>query len=139
MGWWSTGIMGGDSPLDIQSRFEDKFGKQDAPTPEEAITFINEMIAEWDCEQDVIKQVTGYLVLERKGKFSDELRNLIIEGIVGEDTSTWNRPSERDTILAEFKTLVQRYPNEGSEVNMPEQKGLFESIFTELYDLQYIC
>lgn len=143
MGWWSETIMGGDTPLDFQSEFEDTFGDDEsemAISPDDAIAFINDTIAGYSIESDdndinVLKQVTGLLVMERSGPFSDELRKVVLAGVDGElagGCEEWDEPEARMATLREFADLVNAYPNEGADVTLPHQPGLMEIIAKNL-------
>lgn len=148
MGWWSEGIMGGDTPLDIRAEFEDRFGSDDpdateenkllcVPTADEGLAFLNDTMTEWNFGSDypIIKQVTGFLVMERSAPMNDELRRLVIEGIdaeineIKQGAPTWNDPASRLQSLSDFRVLVEAYPTEGGNVDLPHQPGLFEKIF----------
>lgn len=151
MGWWDEGIMGGDTPLDFKGNFEDTFGSTDPgfneyreendhdpipfviPTPEQVIEFIH-TTDKWG-DGDILKQVTGFLVMERGAPMNDELRALIIEGIDEEivgGAETWNSPDTRIDRLQEFRKNVLAYPAEGGKVDMPDSPGLFEKLAEHL-------
>ncbi len=135
MGWWSASIMGGDAPLDIQSQYEDTFtGGQGfcAPTPEDAISFIDVAIRSGE-EAHLVKQVVGFILMQAGAAFSPELRRLVLDGIDSEDPKAegWNKPEERAAVLADFRKRVEEYPDAGSKVEMPHQPGLMETIMGE--------
>lgn len=125
MGWWSESIMGGDSPLDVEIRYNDSHVR----TAEEAVDVIEKTIADWRCEEHAIKQAVGFCHIRNGLPMNDELRELILEGIAEEDISVWNDPEERDRRLTEFKQIVEAYPAKGGRVDLPEQEGLFDKIF----------
>lgn len=144
MGWWSDSIMGGDAPLDIEFSFEERFGTNDAekaseeefpefrlPTSEETVEFITRMTKDED--NNLVKQVTGFLVMERAAPMSDELRHLVLEGIDGEikeGAQDWDDPASRLQTLSNFRDLVAVYPSTGATVELPRQPGLFETIMS---------
>ena len=141
MGAWSPSIMGGDTPLDIESMFEDRFGSSDperaedglpeyrVPTSAELIDFIGKTTADYG-DGEIVAQVTGFLALQRGAEMSEELRALVLAGIdqeAAEGAVEWDRPEERLAALAEFRALVAIY--QGGAVELPHQEGLFERIF----------
>lgn len=136
MGWWSETIMGGDSPLDIAQCFEDRFGTRKDINPEEAIKLIDDTIAMWKCDECIIKQVVGFMMIERGCSFSSELRKVVLEGIDDEDTTSWKDSSTRDEKLREFRNIVEAYPVEGGLAELPRQEGLFQKIFEKLVELR---
>lgn len=145
MGWWSDSIMGGDAPLDIEFGFEERFGTNDAekaseeefpefrmPTAEESVEFINEMIRGGE-DNNLVRQVTGFLVMNRAAPMSDELRRIILEGIddeIKEGAQDWDDPASRVQTLSDFRELVTAYPSAGGTVELPRQPGLFETIMS---------
>lgn len=132
MGWWSESIMGGDTPYDIQFCFEEQFGLAQTPTTDEAVAFIGASIEDSPYNAHVIKQVTGFIMMERSAPMNDELRRLVLEGIdeeISEGATQWQDPSLRLTALSDFRALVEAYPAEGGRVDLPHQPGLFEKIF----------
>lgn len=152
MGWWDEGIMGGDTPLDFKGNFEDRFGSEDPefnewrvedghapipfvkPDPQDVVAFINEIGDKWG-DGEILKQVTGFLVMERGAPMNDELRALIIQGIdeeISEGAESWGSPETRIARLQEFRKAVEAYPAEGSEVQMPESPGLFSKMAEHL-------
>lgn len=128
MGSWSTSIMGGDAPLDIEYLFEQRFGEAGVPTADEALEFMTKTIQEDQYEHTTVKQVTAFILMQRGAPMHDEVRRIALEGIAEEDTSDWKDPSERDASLAQFGELVKLYPAEGGRVDLPHQPGLFEKI-----------
>lgn len=140
MGWWSVSIMGGDTPLDFQGMFEDRFGSKGhpgfkVPTAEEGVQFIRDNWGRWGSDESItLKQVTGFLMIERAAPFNDELRKLVLEGL-DEEIETgceeWKKPEQRLSVLQGFRKLVEAYPNEGVAIELPHQPGLFE-MFDEL-------
>lgn len=145
MGWWSDDIMGGDTPLDLQGDFEDKFGALDPyegqfedvatpptfvlPTPEQSIAFIEERLG---YDGEITKQVVGFMLLERGAPLNDRLRALINEGLDEDESENWNDSGSRAVRINEFRQLLAQYPDEGRAQEMPHQAGLFETIFNKL-------
>jgi hypothetical protein len=141
MGAWSPSIMGGDTPLDIESMFEDLFGPEGSdrdddglpdyrvPTSAEMIDFIEKTTASYG-DGEIVAQVTGFLALQRGADMSEELRTLVLAGIDQEAAGgavEWDKPEERLAALAELRALVVDY--QGGKVELPHQEGLFERIF----------
>jgi hypothetical protein len=148
MGWWDEGIMGGDTPLDFKGNFEDTFGSPDAefnqyriedghepipfvkPAPQDVVAFIKDNSQKWG-DDEILRQVAGFLLMERGAPMNAELRQLIIEGIdmeVGEGAESWGSPETRLERLEEFRKAVLAYPDDGAEVTMPESPGLFSKM-----------
>ena len=128
MGWWSTSIMGGDTPLDVSDGFNREFGIQ-KPTPEKTLKFINELEKAWG-SGDIIRQATGFLMIQRGAPMNDELRTEILRGIDEEiegGCDYWNNPEERLTVLRDFRKIVEAY-GKGEDVTLPHQRGLMEVI-----------
>lgn len=150
MGWWDEGIMGGDSPLDYRDAFEDVFGSTDeefnewriedgkepipfrVPTSEETLQFIKSLGSSSD--DHIVRQVVGWLVIERGAPMSEELRVMILGGIDDEDpiTEGWEYPEKRIECLDDFRCIVEAYPAAGGKVEMPGSPGLFDKIYNAL-------
>lgn len=155
MGWWSESIMGGDGPWDWKGEFEDTFGSEDetfneyrvedgkeplpfvVPTAEAALAFITkteENVTQfYKMSEDgaILRQVTGFLLLERGAPLNDELRAAILWGIDEElagGCETWCSPDQRIAELQGFRKLVESYPDAGAKIEMPHQPGLFEKM-----------
>lgn len=129
MGWWSTSIMGGDTPLDVKGEFESTFAMV-RPTPEKTVKFIKDLERTWATAGELIRQATGFIVIEQGAPFSDDLRNEILRGIDEEiegGCDYWNNPEERLKVLRDFRKIVEAY-GEGEEVMLPRQRGLMEVI-----------
>lgn len=152
MGWWSESIMGGDTPLDFRGEFEDLFGSDDAthnrwreqdgepaipfvkPTAQQSVDFIKNNVQKWG-DDAILCQVTGWMVMERAAPMNDELRQLVLAGIDSEvagGATEWGSPEARIARLMEFRFAVDRYPNEGAEVDMPDSPGLFDMLADHL-------
>lgn len=152
MGWWDEGIMGGDTPLDFKGNFEDTFGSTDPeynqyliedgkppipfvkPEPQAVVTFINENSQRWG-DDEILRQVAGFLVMERGAPMNDELRGMILDGIdqeINEGATSWNSPETRIARLQEFRKAVVAYPDSGADVSMPESPGLLSKLAEHL-------
>ena len=150
MGWWDEGIMGGDTPWDFRGEFEDRFGSTDPevnewriedgkepiefriPTSEETLEFIESLGHSSD--DHIVKQVIGWLVIERGAPMNDDLRLLVLEGIDEENVAEegWTNPHYRIDALHEFRNIVEAYPAKGAKVEMPPSPGLFDKIYNAL-------
>ena len=129
MGWWSESIMGGDSPLDLECDFNHEYGLGKA-SPEQAVEFIKEKLPFSGSEQHIVKQVVGFIMIQRQCEMSDELRQLVLEGIAEEDLESWKDPDARNRVLTDFKQIVLAYPTNGGKVDLPHQRGLLEELFS---------
>ena len=148
MGWWGEGIMCGDSPLDVQGDFNDKFQAHvwdedeewfdtsrinpNAPYLKEGdelqiLTFCDEKVASYYDPYEVYGAV-GFTMMECGWPMSDELKTRIIEAVDGEDTSGWGNEDVRLAEIENFKEMVRAY--DGTRKDMPRQPGLFEKIFS---------
>ena len=144
MGWWGHGIMAGDTPLDIEGDFVQKFGfeyHEDEPGFDWAkripgtkqLTVAKELI-EWygSYGGELVGQVLGFLIMDNGQPMTAEVRKLVLSSVDGElgyvDDDGWSDTSARRSALEEFKALVEKYPAEGVEVEMPEQEGLFDQL-----------
>lgn len=154
MGWWDEGIMGGDTPLDFKDSFEERFGSLNSsfneyraenghepvpfvkPDPQDVVDFITNFIWHWNNdEKPILKQVVGFLVMERGAAMNDELRALVLEGIDNEleiGSKSWNIPELRHARLQEFRKIVEAYPVDGDSVEMPKSPGLFTKLAEKL-------
>lgn len=142
MGWWAPDIMGGDTPLDFESVFEERFGAKEPgdwqtdlpefrlPTADEGLEFLNHCRGlGWGWDSGIVAaEVTAYLIMDRGAPMHDDVREAAIQACSDEDTSTWNDPSERDAVLADFVERVKVYPADGGNIELPHQRGLFEMI-----------
>jgi hypothetical protein len=130
MGQWGAGIMQGDTPMDIEYDFEKCF-PQGHVKPDEAVEFIKRMN-----DEPIGGAVVGYLIIQRGGPFSDELRQMVISSIELDRSEIevvgWKDPEERHKALDEFKAIVEAYPDAGAKVELPEQMGLLDTIATSL-------
>jgi hypothetical protein len=145
MGWWDYGIMGGDTPLDMQARFDEKFGFVDEeydpvtpavlPTGAQVEDFMRNEQPDWCYNlgyENIWPQVIGYLVIDHKLEMTDAVRAAAIKGAQDEIDSIqkdnldgWNSPCERTERLKEFIAVVEVY--DGTQ-EAPESKGLFEAM-----------
>lgn len=113
MGWWGEDIMGGDTPLDVKLMWKEKFHNSTVSS-NEASQFFEEINEKWDgCDEDIVKQVVGYLMLKSKFHISFQLKQIILQAIENEMNDSkfheiWNEPEKRITHLKNFKKqLIQ--------------------------------
>jgi hypothetical protein len=134
MGWWSESIMGGDTPFDIAGEFDDALGEKGKPKAQSVVDFINSKIGEYAGDAHLLKQCAGFIQIDRGGPFNDELRQLVLEGIDAEnpEEAGWSEPDARQLALDDFRKIVVAYPDAGGNVILPDQPGLFETIFKHL-------
>lgn len=142
MGWWSTDIMGGDTPYDIQGDFDHTFGDPIEDEDQCWATFSKpvsgvkmlEFIANTEkaygafSSPEVIGQVVGFIAIDNGWPMSQDFRKKVLASIDAEEVDGWTDNSERQQALDTFRTLVENYPSKGSKVEMPHQKGLFEQL-----------
>ena len=87
MGWWSTSIMGGDTPLDFEDDFFDickveKFpegGGMASLTKEDIANHLDELLEavhKWKSEQNIGYQVLAVTMLKAGAFISGDLRDL---------------------------------------------------------------
>lgn len=121
--------MGGDTPLDIEALFEEAFG-DGVPSPTDAVAFIHKTAVEL-LLPEAARYVTGFLMIRRGAPFSAELRYLVLEGLdaeIEEGAIHWGDPDARLAELRSFRAIVEAYPKEGKQVDLPHQPGLMETI-----------
>lgn len=140
MGWWSTDIMGGDTPLDYKDAFYDICGVDEFPetgvrinlTREDIETHLNEMVEfldknKWG-DSDIGYQVLGVLLLRAGATINGDLRDFIMQACENDEWA-----AEDDRRLAATTNLfnaIRDYEN-GIPVRITS-KGLFEVMFDKL-------
>lgn len=146
MGWWSTNIMGGDSPLDIQSyiynlsglsQFPDgydqderKFKPEDFDNNPDLYSKLMEKIKNYDEDsKGIATQVFAYMLMEAGGSMSDELREKAMESC---DSDEWAMEDpERRERVQNLKKHIENY--DGQPVKDLEQDyGVFAAISKKL-------
>lgn len=136
MGWWHTGIMDGDTPLDIAGDFQEAFGSDGTdsqedfdyppfrvPTANESMMFLTKALLRSihvDEEHPIIRQVTGYLLIQRGAPMNDVLRKMIIDGIVNDSWRNWDDPEGRVAVLKAFRKVVEEYSDDGAKGDLPD-------------------
>ena len=133
MGWWDEGIMGGDTPMDVESYWDETFEDPRAVSSKQARKFIVDLSSKWQAGV-VIPQVVGFLMIEGSNKMSKKLKKIVVKALEEDDVSGWNNPELRQQRLDEFKLIVQEW--DGKNANMPASPCLFETMFGEIGDLE---
>lgn len=147
MGWWSSDIMGGDSPLDIQAEIYDLVGKEQFPegsneevklTAEdfnshpELFDKMKDMQKIWGCDEEIIMQVFAYLLMKAGGTMSDEVRAETTQACdndywaYGNEADGEEGDDERREHIEKLKAHIESYRNEPA--NLEEDKGLFSKL-----------
>lgn len=137
MGWWSTTVMGGDTPLDFRGEMladvcnlkESFWDEYDCdvghPTVAEVIeSHMHDLIEyAWSIpieqDRDIAFQVLGYLILESGIQVSPVVvRALNLAMTEGCDKDSWAAEGDRERIeyIAEFRQQLQEYCGETVEV-----------------------
>ena len=143
MGWWSTNIMGGDTPLDFEDSFFDickvkKFpepGKMNELSKEDIANHLDEMIAyihkgksAYEDTINIVYQVLAVLMLKAGAFISADLADFIMQACENDE---WAQESDERKIETNglFKALAS-YDNEHPIVI--KSKGLFEVMSEKL-------
>lgn len=146
MGWWSAGIMGGDTPLDYEWNILGIVGlterQQDAvldgkATPKMLLAIQKKFNANLDrllkwCEQmedPIAYQVLSVEMMRYGATISPELRKTMIEeGYNLDDADEWNDDSERVDTMENWKMTVENYVD-GTPTELPDaDEGLFSAM-----------
>ncbi len=152
MGWWSTTVMGGDSPLDAEgdffhivfkgTKYEDGCDRMDAQdagelTREEISEAIFQRLPELlervrgpVPDLDIFKQVLGVLILEFGVPVNDLTREVIDLAIDGAKHDEWAQTDEeRAAYMQAFILQLNEYDGKPTEVKF---EGLFEKLAEHL-------
>lgn len=140
MGWWSTGIMGGDTPYDFKDEIYDicgieEFGESSRNLiPKE--TFLNnlpkilEYIGASEYDQEIGYQVLGVMMMEAGVEISPELKATMIEAAENDEWAS--EDEERRAAMRQFIMFLDVY--DGSKPVVIRTPGLFETIAKHLED-----
>jgi len=133
MGWWSTDIMGGDSPLDVEDAFFEiaqvvKFPESGgfATLSKEVVeknmkAFIAEVKRHADYEPEIAWQVLAVTVLHSGAKLNKAVKTKMIDAC---DNDEWSFESrERRDSVSSLKKALLKYDGTPIQIN---SKGLFE-------------
>jgi len=136
MGWWSTDIMGGDSPLDVEDTFFEIAQVQKFPMSggiatlsKEAVeknmkAFIAEVKRHADYQPEIAWQVLAVAVLHSGAKLTKTVKTKMIDAC---DNDEWSLESrERRESVSSLKKALLQYTGTPIQIN---SKGLFEVIF----------
>ena len=136
MGWWSTDIMGGDSPLDVEDAFFEIAQVQKFPMSggiatlsKEAVeknmkAFIAEVKRHADYQPEIAWQVLAVAVLHSGAKLTKTVKTKMIDAC---DNDEWSLESrERRESVSSLKKALLQYTGTPIQIN---SKGLFEVIF----------
>lgn len=139
MGWWSTGIMGGDTPLDFEDEFYeicgvDKFydSWKIRPLPRKAI--LNSLpkllkyIGKQKEDREIGYQVLGILMMRVAAPISPDLKEKMIESAKNDQWALEN--SERRDRMNSFIETLEKY--DSSKPIMIQTPGLVETILEHI-------
>ncbi len=138
MGWWSTDIMGGDSPLDVKDEifeiceveeFDDNDGHTDL-TKEDLVNNLEKILGyirkqennDYYDERAIAFQVLGVLIMKAGAPISEELKAEIFEN---SKTDSWAQENEeRAQVVNLFHQALEVY--DGKHPIEIKSRGLFE-------------
>ena len=138
MGWWSTDIMGGDSPLDVKDEifeiceveeFDDNDGHTDL-TKEDLVNNLEKILEyirkqennDYYDERAIAFQVLGVLMMKAGAPISEELKAEILKN---SKTDSWAQENEeRAQIVNLFHQALEVY--DGKHPIEIKSRGLFE-------------
>lgn len=146
MGWWSTCVMGGDTPLDLQGVLCDAmsidfdyesgrhlFTREQIETKLAGlVTLIETPKKWWSHNKDTAYQVLGHMILETGAAIPEDLRARIIRA--AREDSDWrdspgddgNYDPERRVSMEAFAAAIKAHVA-GTPTHI-RQEGLFEKI-----------
>lgn len=151
MGWWSTTIMGGDTPLDFKDTFEEMAGIEpsysDTPTPDsekkvliESLTDtflnggMNDVLNRWGCgepnsdyyrdKKSIGYQVLAVMYMEVGAEMGDELKGYMLDWIPQDE---WAQEDEdRRGHIDNLIDALSKYS--GSDPVQVKREGLLETL-----------
>jgi hypothetical protein len=139
MGWWSTSIMGGDTPLDFEDDFfgickVEKFpegGGMATLTKEDFTNHLDKMlecIHKYKGEENIGYQVLAVLMLKAGAFISGDLRDFMMQACENDE---WAQENEERKVETDglFNALAS-YDNEHPIII--KSKGLFEVMAEKL-------
>jgi hypothetical protein len=141
MGWWSTDIMGGDTPLDFEDSFfnickVNKFpepGKMNHLSKEDFAKHLDEMLVivhKYDYEKEIGYQVLAVLMLKAGAFISGDLKDFMMQACENDE---WAQESEERKLATDgLYNALLRYDNEHPIII--KSKGLFEVMAEKLGD-----
>ena len=139
MGWWSSTIMGGDTPLDLEGYLSshvlrDSITRKSLNANIEKVTqFVKDpsRFCQWAVfeDADIARQVIGYHILKTGAEMPDEVRALIRKAnkkLMGKKAlKMWKVPDERLEYIQAFDHAVKHY--DGKMPVDVENEGLLEA------------
>jgi hypothetical protein len=144
MGWWSTTIMGGDTPLDYEDLIYDICGVEKWPEGLKNMGVIDKDLFEMKLprileEYSTLKntrmtdhvaiayQVLGAMMMERGFRMHDDLKKTILDASA---TDEWaDQDDDRRKNVDGFEEAIKKY--DGTPIKL-KSKGLFEVIAEKL-------
>ena len=138
MGWWSTDIIGGDTPMDYEDLFKeiiaDNYLTNDDITAEQFENmdevFANGKIESLDLEKDyrsIAYQVLAVMAMRVGAKISQKLKILMIGNIKQDEWQYEN--SERRAVIEDLLDTLATY--DARHPVKVTSRGLFEVIFNK--------
>ena len=130
MGWWSSDIMGGDTPLDCKSILYEIVGVDQFSNKKlKASHFSTEAITQYlekseEIDDTINYQVLGVLMMGAKAPIDESLKTSIIDAC--ENDEWGNEDEERKSKLNEFIDQLKKY--DGTSQVIIKSKGLFQTI-----------
>jgi hypothetical protein len=144
MGYWSTVIMGGDTPLDYQGDMIDLCGVDYSTFVDgdyDLTSIRSEIESNYDkltefCDNvnygdpNIAYQVLGVLILESGAKLPDDIADKIYAAAMNDE---WAKESaERKVNMYAFISQLTTYDRAGGTPTKVKYEGLFEKIFSNL-------
>jgi hypothetical protein len=148
MGWWSSTIMGGDSPLDFKSSYFNSLDMDEFDTPKKIvgktleerqdffIKGVRETVDRWGCgkagedyhnnKMSIGYQVAAVIMMENGVKIKPELKEIMLEWIPQDEWA--GEDKERKGYVNNLIESLKSY--DGSKEVNTTSKGLFE-VFEE--------
>lgn len=140
MGWWGSGIMEGDDPLDAKGEILellgfDYQGMDDDPTPEQICIALNEQqltllerFKEDEFDNFIKIQVLGFLIITTGAKLEKVVHEAIFEAIKNDDWTEEDRQHE----LTKFKNAVRNYYAKGGRPFLMTNEDMFRELFNSM-------
>lgn len=146
MGWWSTDILGGDTPLDFKSefysklkldQFKDKGDKVKTAFEKYQKKFVSDgemdnILNKWGCgepdesyyrnHKSIGYQVLAVILMENGCQISYDLKDIMLDWIPTDDWAS--EDGERKTTIQNLVKALKAY--DGSVPFKIKSKGLFE-------------
>lgn len=135
MGWWSTGILGGDTPYDFKDEiyeiceveeFDDSTVHHKIPkkTFADKLPEILEYIEASDYDKEIGYQVLGVMMMEVGAEIGPELKEKMI--LAAQEDVWAQEDEERKAVMEQFVQSLRSY--ESSTPIVIRTPGLFETI-----------